>query len=551
MNRSFLFSGGRFFVQRLIPLALLLAAAQVHSNDGLAGDWPQLGGSSARNNVSAARGLPAEWNVGQFDHKTGQWLGQAARNIKWVAKLGTESYGTPVVAGDKVFCTTNNGAGHLARFPATVDLGCLLAFRRSDGALLWQHSARKLDDDELDYPKQGMVSTPLVEGDRLWVVTNRAEVVCLDTEGFLEGENDGPYTSEEVQAVEESDIVWRFDMREQLGVVPHEMASCSPTAVGDLLFVCTSNGVSDRQEDIPAPQAPSFIALEKRTGQLVWADNSPNGNILHGQWASPAAAVIEGVSQVLFPGGDGWLYSFRADRGEGGRPVLLWKFDCNPKAAVWRPGQGDRNNLIATPVVALGRVYIATGREPQQGEGQADLWCIDPTGRGDVSAELVVDRQGQPVPPRRFRAVDPERGERVIAHPNSAAVWHYAGADVDGDEQLAFHETFHRTMGMVAVANDLLIVGDYSGLVHCLDARTGRPHWTYDMMATIWASPLVADGKVFVGNEDGHVLVFALSPKLERLAENDMGNCVFSTPVAVGDTLYIATRSHLVAIAAQ
>ncbi len=515
-----------------------------------AADWTQLGGSPARNNVSPAHDLPARWNVGRFDQKTGRWLGTGARNIKWVAKLGTESYGSPVVAGDKIFCTTNNGAGYLERFPSTVDLGCLLAFRRSDGALLWQHSTPKLGDDELDYPKQGMVSTPLVEGDRLWVVTNRAEVVCLDTEGFLDGENDGPFTSETVQASNESDVVWLFDMRQQLGVVPHEMASCSPTAVGDLLFVCTSNAAGDGPS-IPAPEAPSFIALDRRTGKLVWADSSPDGNILHGQWASPAAAVIGGVPQVLFPGGDGWLYSFRADRGEHGRPVLLWRFDCNPKATVWRPGGGDRNNLIATPVVAGNRVYIATGREPQEGEGPADLWCIDPSGRGDVSPQLVVDRQGQSVPPQRFRAVDPDRGQRVIPNPKSAAVWHYRSGDLDGDGQVAFEETFHRTMGMVAVAEGLLIVGDYSGLVHCLDSRTGRRHWTYDAMSTIWASPLVADGKVFLGNEDGYLLVFALSPQLKLLAENDMGNCVFSTPVAVGDTLYVATRSHLVAIASE
>ena len=228
---------------------------------------------------------------------------------------------------------------------------------------------------------------------------------------------------------------------------------------------------------------------------------------------------------------------------------LLWKFDCNPKQSDW--DHGDRNSIIATPVIYDGRVCLATGRDPEEGEGQGDLWCIDPTRRGDVSAELVLDREGNPVPPRRTRAVDEDAGETVRPNPNSAALWHYRGHDADGDSQFKFEETMHRSLGMVAIKNDLLVIGDFAGLVHCLDAKTGRLHWTYDTLATIWGSPLVADGKIYLGDEDGDLAVFALSPQLNLLAENTMGNSVYSTPVAVHDVLYISTRSHLVAIRAE
>ncbi len=103
---------------------------------------------------------------------------------------------------------------------------------------------------------------------------------------------------------------------------------------------------------------------------------------------------------------------------------LLWKFDCNLKTALWKEGGlGDRATLVATPVLAGGRVYIATGDDPEFGEGPGRLWCVDMARRGDASAELVVDCQGRPVPPRRVRAVDPAAGEVVLANPNSAAVW--------------------------------------------------------------------------------------------------------------------------------
>ena len=79
-------------------------------------DWPQWGGSG-RNNVSPAKNLPAEWSVGEFDRTSGAWKSDGAKNVLWAARLGSQSYGTPVVAGGKVFCSTNNGAGYLARYP--------------------------------------------------------------------------------------------------------------------------------------------------------------------------------------------------------------------------------------------------------------------------------------------------------------------------------------------------------------------------------------------------------------------------------------------------
>jgi len=519
-----------------------------------AADWPQWGGSPQRNNAPDAKNIPHQWNVGKFDRKTGDWLGESAENILFVAKLGSQSYGTPVVCGGKIYCTTNNGAGYLERYPAEVDLGCLLCFAQSDGRFLWQLSREKLasggeTDRDFDWPLQGICSMPLVEGDRLWIVTNRGEVACVDTEGFADDENDGPYRSETRTAADEADVVWYFDMMARLGIRQHNMCSCSVTAAGDLLLVNTGNGVDASEEKVPAPQAPSFIALDKHTGELLWADNSPGENILHGQWSSPAFAVLGGVPQAIFPGADGWVYSFLAEKSEDGKPKLLWKFDCNPKRSIWEgSGMGERSNIIATPVVRDGWVYIATGQDPEHGEWQGHLWCIDPTRRGDVSPELVFDRDGKPVPPRRKQAIDESAGEVLKPNPDSAAVWHYTGLDGNGDGRFDFEETMHRTLGMVAIKGGLLVIADMSGLIHCLDAKTGRLHWTHDTLAAVWASPLLADGKIFIGDEDGEMCVFELSPEQNLLAENYMGSSIYSSAVAVDNVLYVATRTHLIAI---
>jgi len=537
---------------KIVSLFVLLSAFLASTLS--VADWPQWGGSPQRNNAPDAKNIPHHWNVGKFDRKTGDWLRESAENILFVAKLGSQSYGTPVISDGKIYCATNNGAGYLDRYPAERDLGCLLCFAQSDGRFLWQLSREKITsgnetDRDYDWPLQGICSVPLVEGNRLWIVTNRGEVACVDTEGFLDGENDGPYRSETSTAVGEADVIWYFDMMAKLGIRQHNMCSCSVTAAGDLLLVNTGNAVDASEEKVPAPQAPSFIALDKRTGELLWADNSPGENILHGQWCSPAFAVLGDVPQAIFPGADGWVYSFLAAKAEDGKPKLLWKFDCNPKRSVWKGGgMGDRNNIIATPVIHNGLVYIATGQDPEHGEGQGHLWCIDPRRRGDVSPELVLDKDGNPVPHRRTQAIDESAGEQLKPNPNSAAVWHYTGHDANGDGRFDFEETMHRTLGMVAIKDGLLVIADLSGLIHCLDAKTGKLHWTYDTLAAVWGSPLLADGKIFIGDEDGEMCVFELSPQRKLLAENYMGASIYSSAVAADNVLYVATRTHLIAI---
>lgn len=529
-------------------------------------DWNEWGGSPQRNNTPVGHHIPTEWEIGEFDYRTGQWDPTGAKNIRWVARLGSQSYGNPVVADGKVYVGTNNSGGWLKRYPADHDLGCLLAFDVKAGKFLWQHSSEKMPTGRVhDWPLQGVCSTALVEGDRLWFVTNRGEVRCLDTKGFRDGENDGPYQAEEVATDDEADVVSVFDMMKELGVSQHNMASCSLTSAGDLLFVCTSNGVDVEHNYIPAPQAPSFLVLNKHTKDVLWTDASPGLNILHGQWSSPAYGVLGGVPQVIFGGGDGWLYSF-APEGDGqGNAQLLWKFDANPKTSHYSLNRATRNHIIGTPVIYEGLVYVAVGEDPEHGEGVGHLWCIDPTKRGDVSPELAFNSAdpNKPIPHKRLQAVVPEEGDFARPNRNTATVWHYSEVDQNGDGKVDFEETMHRTVGSVAIKDGILYIADFSGLFHCLDAKTGKPHWTYDMLSATWGSPLIVDGKVYIGDEDGDVAIFrhSVDPQVAMKDEGgdmvpyygeiNMGNSVYSTPVVAGNVLYIANRTHLFAIASE
>lgn len=465
----------------LVFLLSLLAAAPMAASL-VAQDWPMWGGTPSRNMSSPMTGLPSTWDVA------------TKANVKWAADLGGTSNGNPVVAGGKVFVGTNNDA---PRNPAvTGDKGILMCFRETDGAFLWQAVSDKLDAGQgVDWPDQGVCSSPAVAGDRLYYVTNRGELVALDTEGFADGTNDGPFDGEALKGPQDADVVWKLDMMKELGVVQLYMASSSPVVWEDLVFVATSNG---RNEEgvVPAPKAPSFVAVHRETGKVVWQDASPGDRILHGQWTSPSLGEVNGVMQVVFPGGDGWLYAFNARTG-----APLWRFDLNPKDAVWPK---TRNYGVSSPVFSGGRVYMAIGQDPENGEGIGHLYAIDPTKSGDIT--------------------------------ETGRVWHY--------------DKIRRSISTAAVADGLVYISDFSGFLHCVDAATGAPYWTFDALAAVWGSPLVADGKVYLGDEDGDVIVLATGKTMRKVAELNMGTAVYSTPVPANGVLYIMSRSQLFAMAA-
>jgi outer membrane protein assembly factor BamB len=565
------------------------AKPQAASGDANA-NWSQWGGTPARNNTPVGKDIPTEWNVGEFDYKTGAWDSAEAENIKWVAKVGSQTYGNPVVHNGKVFVGTNNGGGWIPRYPSEQDMGCMICFDLKDGKFLWQHSSHKHPAGRVyDWPLQGVCSAAYAEGDRMWFVTNLGEVRCVDTEGFYDGENDGPVTNEEQLVKDElqkmaakpappgkakppvpsynmqheADVVWVYDMMKEMGISQHNMANCSITAAGDVLFVCTSNGVDVEHNYIPAPEAPSFFAMDKNTAKILWTDNSPGLNIHHGQWSAPTYAEINGQAQVIFGGGDGYVYSFDPAGDGAGNSKMLWKFDTNPKKAKLElMGKGTRNDIISTPVVYEGLVYVATGQDPEHGEGVGTLWCIDPNKRGDVSPTLAFNAADpeKPIPHKRVQAVVEKEGDFERPNKNSAVVWEYRALDQDGDGETAFEEEMHRTISTPAIRDGILYLPDFSGLFHCLDAKTGKVNWVYDMLSACWGSPMIVEDKVYIGDEDGEVSVFKHSADpseamkeedgemVPAYAVNNMGASVYSTPVVAGNVLYISNQTHLFAI---
>ncbi len=518
-------------------------------------DSAMFGGTPARNMVNLVdKGVPAKFGVDD------------GSSVLWKADLGSKAYGGPTIAGGRVYVGTNNQKPRNERDVARnkegeiepIDKGVLMCFDEKSGKFLWQAVHAKLESGRVnDWPEEGVCSTPTVDGDKVYYVSNRCAVVCLDAAGLANG-NQG-VQGEKLKDDTDADVLWEFDMMKELRVFPHNMSAGCPLVVGDVLYVITGNGVDDGHINIPSPEAPSFIALDKNTGKLLWKNNAPGKNVMHGQWSNPAYAEINGVRQIVFGGGDGWLRGFVPETGEE-----LWRFDANPKDAVYElGGTGTRSDFIGTPVVYDNKIYIGVGQDPEHSTGVAHFWCVSPTKKGDISPTVEAGKTADGKPAEK-------------PNPNACVAWHFGGEETRKWSQREFK--FGRTMSTACIVDDILYISELQGYLHCMNAKTGEHYWQYDTKASIWGSPYYADGKVFLATDSGDLFAFkhekapktfdeldiqAANLKDARLKIKDkrkqledavlLGKTEFdapirSTPIVANGVVYVMTEKTLYAL---
>ncbi len=374
-------------------------------------------------------------------------------SIVWQTPIRTT--GSPALFKDKVFVGAVSSAPNSPRF------GKMLCINSKNGELLGQVEHAPLQHCQHDVGI-GIVCRPCIEDGRAHYVSNRGELVCLAADKF------GAYGK--------SKIIWSLDMVEKLGVFKKEARDCgnplsSPIIIGDLVYCVTGNGSTygyptNGTFGVPAPDAPSFIAVNKFTGKVVWSSAAPGKNIQYGQWASPAHAKVDGKDQVIFPGGDGWLYGFEAETGR-----QVWKVDCNPATATASDGRkvGTRNNFMAAPAVRNGVAYIGTSFDQEQTDRVMPIYAVDITQKGDATRKGVK--------------------------------WTF------------YDEEFAGTFVAVALGKDSLYAAGCKGWFVCLDLTTGKERWRYDlgMDTSRFGSPVVHQGRVNANSGDD-IVVFEDSP---------------------------------------
>ena len=502
----------------------------------VAGDAAQWGQAWSRNMVSSETNLASS-----FDPATGH-------NINWSAELGTETHSSPVIAGGRVYIGTNNGHPRDPKHQG--DRGVLMCFDERSGRFLWQMVVPKRDEDVyFDWPQSGISSPATVEGDRVYIVSNRGEVMCLDAQGLTNG-NDGPFldegdhmTPKPLEAAPahsvtnfcpgplDADIIWVFDLTKGAGIWSHDAAHSSILIRGEYLYLNTGTGVDNTHKKIRTPDAPSLVVLDKHTGRLVARDNEHIApNIFHSTWAAPSMGNVNGRSLIFFAAGNGVVYAFEplaslASAGSGGpgandAPVeqsplrylsKVWQFDFDPEAPKTNVHRFNSNrrespsDFFGMPVFDRDRIYVAGGGDIWWGKNQAWLKCIDATGTGDITTHALT--------------------------------WSYA---------LQKH-----VMSTPAVADGRVFIADCGHVLHCVDSATGTPYWTHELEGEAWASPYVADGKVYLGTRSGVFYILQASKEKRVLASINLGSPISSTANAANGVVYVASMNRLYALQKQ
>jgi outer membrane protein assembly factor BamB len=449
-------------------------------------------------------------------------------DLLWEIQLGTHQYTIPRIDDGRIFIGINDrGLKHPVLY--RTGGGIMMCLDQATGTMIWQLVIPRYMEGtkppfHFNHWQCGVCSRPAIDGKRLYIVGPRGDVLCLDRNGQTDG-NDGPFVKEiEYMGVQrnpdyklsqtDGDIIWQFDMIEEVSTVPHDVCGSTPLLYGDHLYVCTSNGQDDKHKFVVHPLAPTLIVLDKNTGRLLATDAELIGKrMFHGHWSSPVAARFNGREMILFGGGDGVLYAFEPLGSSAGAVKTLklkniWQHDCNPldyrrrdgreiPYGGWKKKSPDGPSEInATPVVHGNRIYVAIGQSPVHGPGQGMLSCIDGA-----------------------------TGQKV---------W----------------ESRHvgRTLSEVAIDDGLLYISDFSGRLHCFDADTGELHWQHELGAGVWcASPVVADGKVYISTERSRFWVFKAGREKQVLSECRVRSIAI-TPVVEDGVFYLPTQNRLFAL---
>lgn len=528
-------------VAMLIPLSVTPAARAADPPKPVApaGSWPTWCGGPDRNAVSLEKGL-----VDGFE----EWDGKGAlaprlRNVLWAAPLnpkgqtagsdrskannGATVWGSPVVSGGRVFVTGSSaGAGG---FDHEKTIGTLWCLDEKTGRILWRFQSYFIK--KLYNRSWGMTATPTVVGDRVYVINHLGDVLCLDVQGMANG-NQGPFLDEkslltrgrevlktEIDAqgktvlhlsegvAEElppdaGDVIWRCDLMREVNCRPYNCLTGGILALDDLLFVGTCS--TSRPKDVR--WSPMFVAINRQTGMIEAVNessiSSPN---YHGANATPSLGVVDGRTLVFYADGRGTCYAFdpKPEPGKNGKPGTIktvWTYNCLKNDDGTSLG---RFEVIATPVFHEGRVFVSLGTDPgMSSKEKGRLVCIDARGAGDIT--------------------------------RSGTVWRF--------------DDIKASASTVAIHGNRLYCADMLGNVYCLDATTGKLLWQHTVKGgVIWSSPLVADGKVYLGVRGKGLMIFADAPE-KRIIHEGGKYVLHTSPAVANGVLYIAAHHAVFAL---
>lgn len=467
--------------------ALILLSLAANRSNARAEDWPQFRGVNSSGVAPSTYSLPTE-----FSHTD---------KVKWSQKLG-DGIGSPIIVDGRVFTTAMTSEQKFSVF----------CFDAATGKHRWQRDFDTGKLPRITPPNSHASSTPAADGKRVYVHFSTLGLLALNAA-------DGK-------------MAWEYKLPSPAYLMDWG-AAMSPVVYKDLVLF-------NQDDDLN----PMLFAVDANTGKLRWQTERPD--MLAG-YAVPVICEANGRADIVVAG-TGKLKGYDPENGKE-----RWTCNTLPRT------------LMTSPVVRDGIIYISV-----QSYGDATrtlkfalLEWLDTNQDGKLARpELPKEfwkRFDESDKDSNGVIEDDELDTAFQSRDNQAgggttiqAVRGGGTGDVTASHVLwNIKNRSPSNISSPVVVGEQLFVVKKGGLSSSFDAATGKTHWELARIKNIgdyYASPVAADGKIYVTGENGFVVVLEQGPKVNVLAKNDMGEPCLATPAIADGRIFIRTRETLFCI---
>ncbi len=449
----------------------------------LAEDWPQFRGTNA-SGVSPSKNIPAKFSE--------------TENVLWSAELG-EGIASPIVAGGRIYNTVMTG-------PKTFTV---FAHDAATGKPIWKRDLATGALPRITPPNSHASSTPVTDGKRVYVYFSTLGLLAFDAETGAD--------------------VWKHPLTKPAYLMDWGAASSPIIYKGSVIF--------SLDDDLN----PYLLALDAATGKEQWKTLRPD--MLAG-YAVPVLCEANNRTDIVVAG-SGKMKGYDPTTGKE-----LWT--CNTLV----------RTIMTTPVVKDGIIYVAVQSYGDSSRTLkfAVLEWMDTNQDGKLTRDEV---------PKEFHErfdtsdrnkdgviADAELDTAFQAKTNQAGGGNIIQAIKGGGmgDVTKTHVLWNVTrpypsnLTSPLVSGNRLLVVKSGGVSTSLNSATGKTNWELERIDNLgdhYASPVAADGKIFIAGRNGFIMVLEDSASLEVIEKNDMGGEIIATPAIADGRLFVRTREKL------
>jgi outer membrane protein assembly factor BamB len=290
--------------------------------------------------------------------------------------------------------------------------------------------------------------------------------------------------------------------------------------------------------------SPGSACLDTSTGEKIWERTDFVCNHYRGAGSSP---ILWGDLLIMNFDGSDFQYVVALDKKTG---KTVWKtdrsIDFKDLDASGQPtAEGDLRKAFATPHIAQvgGKPILLTSGakahyayEPATGK---EIWRIEEHAQHSASSRPVV---GNGI---AYFQTGFSKGQLLaVKLPSSSQAG--AAPKVLDESAVAWRQKKSvPNKPSTILSGDLLFMIDDGGITSCVEAKTGTEIWRERVQGNYSASPIIANGQIYVCSEEGKVAVFAAERTFKLLAENTLPGGFMASPAVSGDDLFLRTKTHL------